>query len=418
MRALPAAAATLLALLAPARADLPGHAAATDADPAAPLERGAAEFVQRWVVAPSPFGAWGRGPTSNGEACSDCHAALGRGRPPESSDQPLRSGLLRLSVPGSDARGAPLPHPAYGEQLQFEGVLGKVPAEGEVHLHWRMHIVAFRDSEVAALRRPVIELRDLRFGPIDGAALRSLRIAPPLYASGAIAAIRDEAVLRRAGMQAALGLNGRPNIVWDQAAQRTALGRFGWKANQPSLRQQIASAFVQDLGVTSTLYPLEECPAPQRGCREFPRPAKPELNPMQLDALDAYLRALPAAPGLAHGESARSGERLFAAAGCAGCHAPTLDQTAPVLYSDLLLHDMGEGLSDGRPDYAAGPRDWRTAPLLGLGRDSGPFLHDGRARTLAEAILWHGGEAHPARERFRNMVAADRAALLAFLSSL
>jgi CxxC motif-containing protein (DUF1111 family) len=186
------------------------------------------------------------------------------------------------------------------------------------------------------------------------------------------------------------------------------------------LRQQIASAFRSDLGVTSILFPEEDCPPAQAACRASPRSAEPELKPAQLDAIEAYLRAaIPPARPDPTGE-AEAGARLFAAAGCNRCHAADLagDRERAPPYTDLLLHDMGEGLSDGRPDFAAGPRDWRTAPLAGLGRDPGPFLHDGRARTLAEAILWHGGEAHPARERFRTMAQAERAALLAFLSSL
>jgi CxxC motif-containing protein (DUF1111 family) len=266
----------------------------------------------------------------------------------------------------------------------------------------------------------VIELRDLRFGPIGPETLRSLRIAPPLSAVGALAAIDDQAILRRAQAQRALGLDGRPNIVWDQAAQALAVGRFGWKANQPTLRQQIASAFRSDLGVTSALFPDEDCPPAQTACRAFPRPAEPELTPAQLAAIEAYLRAALLPVARASTGAVEAGAQRFVAAGCSNCHAtdPGDDSESALPYTDLLLHDLGEGLSDGRPDFAAGPRDWRTAPLTGLRQDPGPYLHDGRARTLAEAILWHGGEAHPARERFRNMTRADRTALLTFLSSL
>jgi CxxC motif-containing protein (DUF1111 family) len=421
MRAALPVLALLLALLVLARVEIRSTAsAATEIGSPETVSLGAAAFHQRWVVAPSAFGAWGRGPTSNGEACSDCHLERGRGHPPESPDEPLRAGLLRLSIPGRDSHGAPLPHPAYGDQLQFEGVLGKVPGEGEVHVRWHTHAVALADGGVVMLRRPVIELRDLRFGPVGTETLRSLRIAPPLSAVGLLAAIGDRAILRQAQVQAALGLDGRPNLVWDLAAQRLVLGRFGWKANQPTLRQQIAGAFRNDLGVTSALFPDEDCPPVQAACIAFPHPPEPEVKPTQLDAIEAYLRAaMPPARPDPTGD-VEAGARLFVAAGCNGCHAADLahDRETTPLYSDLLLHDMGEGLSDGRPDFAAGPRDWRTAPLAGLGRDPGPFLHDGRARTLAEAILWHGGEAHPAHERFRTMVQPERAALLAFLSSL
>lgn len=391
--------------------------AGLDAEQRTLFEAGAREFEQRWVVAPSPFGSWGRGPTSNGESCIDCHVGGGRGHPPASDDEPLRAGLLRIGIPGRDAHGASLPHPAYGDQLQFQGVLGKVPGEGEVHVRWRTHAVAFADGQIATLRRPVIELRDLRFGALGKDVQLSLRIAPPLAGVGMLQAIGESDSQAPRTRDA----HGRTNAVWDHRAQRSARGRFGWKANQPSLRQQIASALLNDLGVTSDLFPEENCPPVQSACRAFPRSGAPEAKPGQLDAIESFLRWLPPPPRRdVEDRQVRAGERLFDAAGCAGCHVPDMPGADPGArpYTDLLLHDMGEGLADGRPDFAAGPRDWRTPPLWGIGRDEGPFLHDGRARSLAEAILWHGGEAHPARERFRTMAADDRAALLAFLRSL
>jgi CxxC motif-containing protein (DUF1111 family) len=394
---------------------------APDAGERALFESGSKEFGQRWVVAPSAFGSWGRGPTSNAESCTDCHSDRGRGHPPETPAQPLRAGLLRLSIPGRGAHGEPLPHPVYGDQLQFQGVLGKVPGEGEVYVHWHTHTVAYTDGKVATLRRPVVELHDLQFGPLGRETMLSLRVAPPLWGLGLLEALSEETILATVERQAELGLTGRANVVWSYSAQRTMLGRFGWKANQPTLRQQIASAFLNDLGVTSALFPAENCPQPQTACRAFPRTSTPELKPEQLDALESYVRML-AAPARRSADDprVRRGEHVFTAIGCGSCHLPALAGSDNMIhpYTDLLLHDMGQGLADGRPDFAAGPRDWRTAPLWGVGQQDGPYLHDGRARTLGEAILWHGGEAHPARERFRSMGGAERAALLAFLKSL
>jgi CxxC motif-containing protein (DUF1111 family) len=270
---------------------------------------------------------------------------------------------------------------------------------------------------MATLRRPVIELRDLQFGALEEGTLLSLRMAPPLAGVGTLEAIGEHLPLARTAGEG----QGRANAVWDYAARRIARGRFGWKANQPSLRQQIASALLNDLGVTSDLFPEENCPAAQRACRAFPRSGAPEAKPEQIDAIEFYLRLLPPPVRLdTRDPQVHAGERLFDAAGCGSCHVPEMPgaESTTHPYTDLLLHDMGEGLADGRPDFDAGPRDWRTPPLWGIGGDAGPFLHDGRARTLAEAILWHGGEAHPARERFRTMTADDRAALLAFLHSL
>jgi CxxC motif-containing protein (DUF1111 family) len=272
-------------------------------------------------------------------------------------------------------------------------------------------------------------LRELQFGPIGRETLLSLRIAPAVKGLGLLAAVSERSILAREAEQQSLGLHGRANVVWDQAAHQRALGRFGRKANQPSLRQQIAGALLNDIGVTSELYPEENCPAPQTACRAFPRPPAPEIKSEQLQALEFYLQAL-AAPEQrgADGQLVRRGEQLFEAAGCAACHLPQLvtgDSSVQALgrqtirpYTDLLVHDMGEGLADGRPDFLAGPRDWRTTPLWGIGKAQGSLLHDGRARTLVEAILWHGGEGHRAREAFRTMPKTDRTALLSFLRSL
>ena len=231
------------------------------------FEQGREVFAQRWVVAPSPFGLWGRGPLSNGEVCTDCHAENGRGRPPLTDAEPMRSMLVRLSIPGRDAHGGPVPDPTYGDQLQFEGVLGKVPAEGEAYLRWRDTAVVLADGETVTLRAPAVEFRDLNFGPIAAQTMHSLRVAPPVFGLGLLEAVPGDALLAIAEQQKRLGFAGRPNQVWDRAQQATVPGRFGLKANQPSLRQHIASAFAADLGVTSMLFPEENCTSVQRECR-------------------------------------------------------------------------------------------------------------------------------------------------------
>jgi CxxC motif-containing protein (DUF1111 family) len=399
------------------------------------FEQGGEVFAQRWVVAPSPFGLWGRGPLSNGEVCTDCHAGNGRGRPPLTSEEPIRSMLVRLSIPGRDVHGGPVPDPAYGDQLQFEGVLGKVPAEGEVHLRWRNTMVVLEDGETVALRAPAVEFRGLTFGPIGAQTMHSLRGAPPVFGFGLLEAVPDEALLVIAEQQRHLGFAGRPNQVWDRSKQITVAGRFGLKANQPSLRQHIASAFLADLGVTSALFPEESCTGVQSQCRAMPPGRQPELQEHQLDALLFHIRAL-AVPARRNVDDpqVRRGERLFAQLQCAVCHVPTLATgefpALPQLgrqtihpYTDLLLHDMGEGLADGRPDFEAGPRDWRTPPLWGLGlservNGNGFLLHDGRARNVSEAILWHGGEAQRSRDAFARLPRVERDALVVFMLSL
>jgi CxxC motif-containing protein (DUF1111 family) len=219
--------------------------------------------------------------------------------------------------------------------------------------------------------------------------------------------------------------------VWDVAAGQTVTGRFGWKAEAPSLRQQIAGAYSEDMGVTSSVFPVEACAGqPQDdGLAD-----EPEVSDAELDVLETFIRTL-AVPARRNPDDPTTlrGEQLFVDIGCAGCHAPTLTtgttHPVPALrnqvihpFTDLLLHDMGSGLTDNRTSFNASGAEWRTPPLWGLGlRDtvntSTRLLHDGRARTVAEAILWHGGEALAARDAFRALTAIDRQALLQFLSS-
>ena len=447
---LPAYAAACLALITvPGAAGSPG---ATDSGPAASttaysvqatalnaaqrqlFHKGEAEFRSRWVPLFNIGGNWGRGPTSNAEACSDCHAGNGRGRAPESEDERLTSMLLRLSLSGTDARGGPLPHPAYGLQLQEQGVLGKVPPEGRVAIAWQEHQVPLAGGEIANLRRPQVRIEAPGFGP-TGDLLTSARVAPPVFGLGLLEAVTEETLIRVAQTQMRMGYGGRLNRVWDEQAQAHRPGRFGWKATQPAITQQAAAAFLADIGVTTPLYPEQNCPLPQLACRDQPSPSGPEQNQPAFDALVFYLRAL-AAPARRNPRDPEvmRGEALFARAQCVVCHLPELrtgdypplPQLANLVirpYTDLLLHDMGDGLADHRPEYRAGGRDWRTPPLWGLGlsgkvNGNATLLHDGRARNVTEAILWHGGEAAAAREIYRKLPKADRAALAAFLDSL
>jgi CxxC motif-containing protein (DUF1111 family) len=223
--------------------------------------------------------------------------------------------------------------------------------------------------------------------------------------------------------------------VWDIAEQRTVLGRFGLKANQPNLAQQTLTAFHQDLGVTSYMYPEENCTPVQAACAESPSGGHPELGLSHLNSLLLFLRAAaPPARRDIDDPGVRQGERLFREAACSVCHIPEIRtgnyDVLPAAsnrviqpYTDLLLHEMGDALADGRPDYLASGSEWRTAPLWGLGLRqlvSGQtgLLHDGRARDVAEAILWHGGEAEWSRERYLRMSQAERALLMKFLNSL
>jgi CxxC motif-containing protein (DUF1111 family) len=407
--------------------------------------RGRQHFNQKWVVFPSLAGDWGLGPTFITDRCSGCHVGGGRGRPPKSPDEQLLSVLVRISIPGQGEHGEPVPHLNYGDQIQNQGLMGqdkeatylgeRVPPEASLYLDWEDVAVSFADGERIVLRKPKLRVEKLNFGPLGPEVMYSLRMAQPTYGLGLLEAVTEADVLAIAEKQKSQGVNGRPNYVWDAIGKRVALGRFGWKSNQPSIKQQIAAAFHGDIGVTSPLFDKENCPPVQKDCAFQPPGNQPELIQLNWDEVEFWTQALavPARRNVSDPGFAR-GERLFAQAQCAVCHVPEMKAGAlPGLpqikdqvfhaYTDLLLHDMGEELADNRPDFLAGGRDWRTQPLWGTGLSeivggSTAMLHDGRARNVTEAILWHGGEATASREVFRSMPKSDREALLRFLDSI
>jgi CxxC motif-containing protein (DUF1111 family) len=415
---------------------------------AAVFAEGHHQFNEPWVVAPDPSGVWGLGPTFNEDRCSQCHERNGRARAPRDRELAVRGLLVRLSIPGQSAEGGPLPHPVYGDQLQNRGIAGAVPPEGQAIFSYGEREVRFADGETVRLRVPRITFMQLAFGPLGDATMTSPRIAPAMVGLGLLEAVPESTLLAIAKAQAAHGISGRPNVVWDVERRTTAIGRFGWKANQPNLRQQVAAAFHGDIGATTFLFPEENCPPAQKNCRELPAAIQcsglgackgdafvPEVIPSRLDNITFYLRAL-AVPTRRNVDDpqVRRGELLFAQAECSVCHVPSLT-TGPVPtpptaagltihpYTDLLLHDMGQALADHRPDFQADGREWRTPPLWGIGllrmvNGHSDLLHDGRARNIGEAILWHGGEAEASREAFRSMHRHDRDALVKFVESL
>ncbi|MDD4882107.1 MAG: di-heme oxidoredictase family protein, partial [Gallionellaceae bacterium] len=327
----------------------------------------------------------------------------------------------------------PLPHPVYGGQFNEEGIPG-VPGEGRAETAWSETEVTLAGGEVVRLRQPAFSFSELAYGPLDP-VLVSARIGQPVFGMGLLDAVSAEELDRMAAEAKPDGVTGRVNRVWDAAAGRAVAGRLGYKANMANLRQQIAGAMLGDLGITSPLFGEQNCSPVQAECRQAPDGGHPELTAEQLDDLEFYLAHL-AVPQRRNADDPQvgQGERLFAASGCTACHRPLvvtgehpkyprLAQRAIAPYSDLLVHDLGEGLADHRPDFLANGREWRTAPLWGIGLagligERVGYLHDGRARNLLEAVLWHGGEAAPAQARFTALTPAERAAVLAFLGSL
>ena len=315
-----------------------------------------------------------------------------------------------------------------------------VAPEGKVRVDYEAVPVRFKDGTEVQLRKPLLQITQLGYGPMHPDTRFSARIAPPMIGLGLLEAIPEEAILANAeANKNDAGINGRPNRVWDDAQQKTVLGRFGWKAGQPNLNQQNVHAFSGDMGLTTSLRPFDDCTPAQTDCLAAPNgngpDGEPEVSDNILRLVEFYTRNL-AVPARRNVDSPQvlAGKNLFYQAGCVSCHTPKFTTSAnaaePELanqviypYSDLLLHNMGPGLADNRTEFAASGSDWRTPPLWGIGLTqtvSGhtQFLHDGRARNLLEAVLWHGGEAEPAKQQVLQFNAEQRAALLAFLNSL
>jgi CxxC motif-containing protein (DUF1111 family) len=392
-------------------------------------------FSDNWVIAPSSTSARdGLGPLFNALSCSSCHLFDGRGAPPAEGEE-MRSMLVRLSIPGVDHDGGPLAEPTYGLQLQPRAIPGVMP-EASTRITYQELAGAYLDGEPYSLRRPTITITALAYGPMSGDVLTSARVAPSVFGLGLLEALPDALLEALADPDDADGdgISGRINHGWDEARGVVAIGRFGWKATQPTLRQQIAAAFGGDIGITTALFGDGECTATQVECRDAPSGGAPECDDEILDFVELYARtlAVPARRDASDPEVLR-GKALFTAAGCASCHLPVVETGAHPVdalahqtirpYTDLLLHDLGEGLADHRPDFEASGSEWRTAPLWGIGlletvNRHQLLLHDGRARGLAEAILWHGGEAEASREAFRAMSRSERDALIRFLESL
>ncbi|MEX0759971.1 MAG: di-heme oxidoredictase family protein, partial [Tistlia sp.] len=405
-----------------------------------------------WVSSPSSTASSdGLGPLLNSRSCHSCHLMDGRGHPPPLGEEGV-SLFLRLSVPPQDdgdrealaaRRVKAIPEPTYGGQLQNFSVQG-IPAEGSMVIEYAPLRVTLADGTEVELQKPTYRIEGLNYGPLHPETMTSPRLAPPMIGVGLLEAIPKADILANADPQDADGdgISGRANRVWSDETGRVELGRFGWKAGQPSVAQQTASAFRGDIGISTPLYPQPagDCTGLQPDCLEAPHGGSGpddtlEATAEMVEKVDFYSRNLgvPARRDL-DDPQVLEGKRVFYEAGCIGCHRPKFvtrrdslgpEQSFQLIwpYTDLLLHDMGEGLADHRPEGLADGREWRTPPLWGIGLTEtvsgrAHYLHDGRARSLLEAILWHGGEAEAARQKVVALPAAEREALLAFLRSL
>jgi CxxC motif-containing protein (DUF1111 family) len=401
-------------------------------------------FRNPWVQAPASTDARdGLGPLFNTNGCQNCHIKDGRGHPPEENDLHAVSMLVRLSIPAMTPeqkkayiKDGGIPEPTYGGQLQDFALQDQTP-EGKIEITYTDVPVEFKDGTTVILRKPHLNITDLGYGNMHPDTEFSARVAPPMIGLGLLESIPDETLLVWVDEHDANkdGISGKANKVWDIEKDDFSIGRFGWKAGQPTLMQQNAAAFNGDVGLTSHLFPNENCTSKQTICDDMPNGGKPEVSQNILDFVEFYSQhlAVPIRRNVNDPE-VKLGQQIFASSGCESCHKtsvktakrpelPALSEQLIHPYTDMLLHDMGEGLADHRPEYLANGREWRTAPLWGIGYTEEVnghtyFLHDGRARNLMEAVLWHGGEAETAKQNVLALNKKERDALIAFLNSL
>jgi CxxC motif-containing protein (DUF1111 family) len=409
-------------------------------------------FRKIWVSSPaSTLASDGLGPLYNARGCQNCHLKDGRGHPPAPGENATAL-FLRVSIPGAPAdlpaeiatiEGyiATLPDPTYGGQLQNFATAGHA-AEYQIGISYREETIALSEGETATLRHPTYTAENLGYGPLALNAMLSPRVAPQMIGLGLLEAIPAETILALADPEDKNGdgISGRANIIWSAEFQQPMLGRFGHKAGMPTIKEQFAAAFAGDIGISTPLFPAPagDCTLAQSACQTTLHGAPEggfEADEQALDLVTHYSRnlAVPARRGFDAPEVLH-GKEVFYTSGCAACHTPKFvthrladqpEQSFQLIwpFTDLLLHDMGPALADNRPEARATGREWRTAPLWGIGltetvSGQATFLHDGRARSILEAILWHGGEAETARNKVIAMPKSDRAALLRYLESL
>ena len=390
-------------------------------------------FRRTWITAPgSVKNIDGLGPVFNRNSCSGCHVKDGRGRPPRESEE-LRSMVFKLGLIRNNKSH---PDPNYGIQLNDKAILG-VPFEGKIEVTYNLKKVTYSDGKEVFISQPIYLPKKLSFGPLDKNTAISGRVAPAVFGLGLIEAIDEETLKNNADPEDKNkdGISGKYNMVWDEPSKIKMIGRFGWKASRGSLLHQIVGAAHEDMGLTSYIFPKQNCLSIQKKCLKQPNGGDPELSKKQINRLLLYIQTL-ASPRQRNSEDKNilKGENLFRSIGCEGCHTSTFKTSEhpnhPELsnkiikpYSDFLLHDMGENLADHMPSFKASGSEWRTAPLWGIGlveivNKHTRFLHDGRAKSLEEAILWHGGEGKKSKELFIKLDKEERKLLLDFIKSL
>jgi CxxC motif-containing protein (DUF1111 family) len=418
-------------------------------------------FRDPWVIAPSSTkDRDGLGPLFNTRSCISCHLSGGKGPAPQEGNSKPTALVVRF---GSGENGL-FSDPIYGDQLQpraiaitHNSIAPDLLGEAKLQLGYQEVYGEYADGSTYILRQPTYQLTDLAYGELDKRTVLSPRFSPVIYGVGLLDAISEQDLLVQEDINDNNqdGISAKYNRVpiapsnhntadFHHSVEnfegtiRLGVGRFGHKAKHPSLHQQVAAAFRDDIGITNTSFDTESCSTKQANCQAasvIGGHQSVEIPDKLLDLVTQFnqLIAVPPARNL-DSATAQQGRELFYKIGCESCHTAsyTTDAEYPHKslanqtiwpYTDLALHDMGAGLADGVNEYAANGTEWRTPPLWGIGarkniRSENLYLHDGRAKTVAAAILWHGGEAQISQQNFIQLNKQQRNALLAFLDAI
>ena len=391
-----------------------------------------------WVEAPSATTARdGLGPLFNANTCMSCHPGNGRGNLYNAKGEFSRSLIPKLSIPSNNTKEhneilkkeGLIPEPIYGKQISINAIHG-VKFEAKPNITYKKRKVKFPDGEVDILLEPIYSLKQLQYGPLDKDAILTFRIAPSLNGLGLLSDISNEDILKNEDQfdKNNDGISGRANYVYSPITKKIELGKYSWKATTTSILHQTADAANNDMGLSSKYYQNENCTKEQKNCNHAPKSRDPiDITDLRLDAMVFYLKKRKTYSIDKNSKIYKDGIKIFKQISCNKCHIESFVtksgiEIAP--FTDMLLHNMGEDLADGRSEYKASGSEWRTAPLWGLAlhekinKKTPRLLHDGRARDFQEAILWHGGEAAKSKELYKNLKKEERKKLLEFLKEV
>jgi CxxC motif-containing protein (DUF1111 family) len=388
-------------------------------------------FRSNWVQSPASVEKMqGLGPLFNARSCAACHFNDGRSAPTEENGV-LGTGLLfRISILKD---GHFIDHPVYGDQIQPQGILN-VRAEATPMVKYEEINGKYLDGSIYKLQKPTYWVEKYQYGNIEEKLFISPRVAPQMIGLGLIEAIPEKQILNNSDEydKDGDGISGRANFIFLNG--KKFIGRFGWKANRPSILIQNSAALLGDLGVTSSLHPKQNCYPSQTDCLKAHSISRSEISDDDLNSLNFYTQTL-GVPKKRNSLDLEviNGEKVFKKIGCLNCHVSVYKTGTSAIgqftnqliypYSDFLLHDMGDELADNRPDFLASGKEWKTPPLWGIGllkivNRHQNLLHDGRARNVEEAILWHDGEAKKSQSEFIKLTKTERNEVIKFIESL